>query len=87
MDNQTNNGFNSLLKGIEKISNEHQKRLDDNKKKHKFIVNLDLLFRKLEDSDNQYQIFYDICQGLNMKHLKYVEKETQILIKEEKGNN
>ena len=43
-----------------------------------------LSFRKLQDNDNQYQIFYDLCHGLDMKQLKFIEKETKILIKEEK---
>jgi hypothetical protein len=85
MEAQKNNGFGSMIKAIEQLSERHQKRLDDNKKKHEFIINLDVLFRKLQDNDNQYQIFYDLCHGLNMKQLKFIEKETKILIKEEKG--
>ena len=86
MEAQKNNGFGSMIKAIEQLSERHQKRLDDNKKKHEFIINLDVLFRKLQDNDNQYQIFYDLCHGLNMKQLKFIEKETKILIKEEKGD-
>ena len=85
MEAQKNNGFGSMIKAIEQLSERHQKRLDDNKKKHEFIINLDVLFRKLQDNDNQYQIFYDLCHGLNMNQLKFIEKETKILIKEEKG--
>jgi len=85
MQTQKNNGFGSMIKAIEQLSERHQKRLDDNKKKHEFIINLDVLFRKLQDNDNQYQIFYDLCHGLDMKQLKFIEKETKILIKEEKG--
>ena len=84
MEAQKNNGFGSMIKAIEQLSERHQKRLDDNKKKHEFIINLDVLFRKLQDNDNQYQIFYDLCHGLDMKQLKFIEKETKILIKEEK---
>jgi len=86
MEAQKNNGFGSMIKAIEQLSERHQKRLDDNKKKHEFIINLDVLFRKLQDNDNQYQIFYDLCHGLDMKQLKFIEKETKILIKEEKGD-
>jgi len=82
---QKNNGFGSMIKAIEELSERHQKRLDINNKKHEFIINLDVLFKKLQDCDNQYQIFYDLCQGLDMKQLKFIEKETKILIKEEKG--
>ena len=84
MEAQKNNGFGSMIKAIEQLSERHQKRLDDNKKKHEFIINLDVLFGKLQDNDNQYQIFYDLCHGLDMKQLKFIEKETKILIKEEK---
>tara|TARA_R100000654_G_scaffold61973_1_gene88926 strand:- start:1318 stop:1614 length:297 start_codon:yes stop_codon:yes gene_type:complete len=82
-----NQGLVKMFKTINKISNEHQKHLDKLNNKHQSIVELEVLFRELQDSDNSYDIFYEICTALDMKQLKFIKSETKKLIKEEKKNN
>ena len=78
------NDISSIFKATQKIVKKQNDHLNMLKQKHNLINKLDVMYREIQCTDDQYDILYGVLDCLDLKTLNKVKKEISKIIKSQK---